>query len=221
MARNADWIIKKAYLLASRKATPPAEGTTKYNALLEIVDTMQQVWAEEPDTEWNSLYDLVDIGTITATDSFELDDTIQYISKREGDYALATNGTNTQTYRIVSNNQLYQYRDDYVVAQRGRSVVFPKAFTSTSTVFGYTLKIPAIIYPDDIADGSDEVQCDSPLWLAYMSAYEFVRGDLIKQTTKTDLLDMANSLMDKMKEANGGQYEVVGTPWTPAGGELL
>jgi len=214
---TADEIIQKAYLHANRKAIPPAVGTSKYETLLSIVDSMQKLWATEPGVEWDSLYALVSVGSISATDTFPIDTTIQYLSKREGDYAIASNGTSSKTYTIVKPNQLYAYRNNDVVAQVGRNLKFPSAFSASSSVFGYGLSVPAILYPDDITDGSDVVQVDDPMWLAYMSAYEFVRNDLVKRNTKDDLLAYAEQSMIKMKQANGGQYNTVSTPWTPAG----
>lgn len=219
MSKTVDWCIQKAYLAATRKPIAPATTTTKYNALLGIADSMQKLWADEPNVEWNSLYSLVSNGTISATDTFDLDDTINYISKREGDFGLATNGTNTTTYTIVNPNQLYGFRDQKVIAQVGQTIKFPKAFTSTSPVFGYTLKIPAFVYPDDITVGTQTVQVDDPMWLVYMIAYEFVKSDLVKRFLKDDLLQQANSVMEKMKQANVGQYETVGTDWRPAGSD--
>jgi len=178
---------------------------------------MQKLWATEPGVEWDSLYALVSVGSISATDTFPIDTTIQYLSKREGDYAIASNGTSSKTYTIVKPNQLYAYRNNDVVAQVGRNLKFPSAFSASSSVFGYGLSVPAILYPDDITDGSDVVQVDDPMWLAYMSAYEFVRNDLVKRNTKDDLLAYAEQSMIKMKQANGGQYNTVSTPWTPAG----
>ena len=219
MSKSVDWCIKNAYLAATRKAAAPAVGTTKYNALLGLVDLMQKEWADTEGVEWNSLYTLVSNGTLSATDTFDLDDTIQYISKREGDYGLATNGTNTTTYQIVTPNQLYGYRDQAVVAQVGQTLKFSKAFTSTSGVFGYSFKIPAIVYPDDITSGTQEVQVDDPLWLVYKVAAEFVSADLVKNYLEPRLTAKADKIMMKMKQANTGQYEVVDTNWRPAGSD--
>lgn len=219
MSRTASYIITKAYLAAQRKATPPAAGTTKYNALLGIVDSMQQLWAAEPDVEWNSLYSLVTIGTVSATDTFDLDDTINYISKREGDYVLLTNGTNTTTVRLVSPNQLYENRYVNACAQIGLTLKFSKAFLSTDSTFGYSIKVPAILYPDDITVGTNTVQVDDPMWLTYMTAADFVKADTQKSVLYDKLLALADQHMQRMKQNNGGQYESVSTNWRPEGAQ--
>lgn len=216
---TADEVIQRAYLLAKGKATPPTAGTNKYNALLALCDLKQKEWSREPSVEWNSLYSLVTLASspIGTDQTYALDDTIDYISKREGDYIIATNGINSQTYRLVQPDQLYGYRDDYVLAQVGRSLKFPQAPTATSTVFGYDIQVPAILAPNDITAGTDEVQVDDPIWLVYAVAADYVRNDLVKQAQQPYLSNMANELMEKMKQANGGSYETIATPWGVTG----
>ena len=217
MAQKVSWIIQKAFLESKRKATAPAIGTTKYNALLGLVDTEQKAWESEPDTEWDSLYSLVTIGTVTATDTFDLDDTINYISKREGDYVLVTNGTNTIPYQVVRPNQLYSLRSTNACAQIGRTLKFSKAFVSTDSAFGYSIKIPSILYVDDITLGTQFVQCDDSLYLVYAVAATFCANDTVKAVLYDKLLAKAGQRMERMKQANSGQNEVIATPWSPEG----
>lgn len=219
MSRTASYIITKAYLAAQRKSTPPAAGTTKYNALLAIVDSMQQLWSSEPDIEWSSLYSLVTIGTVSATDTFDLDDSISSISKREGDFVLLTNGTNTTTVKLVAPNQLYENRYVYACAQIGQTLKFSKAFLSTDSVFGYNINVPSILFPDDIVIGTNTVQVDDPMWLAYMTAADFIKSDTQKSVLYDKLISLADQHMQKMKNDNGGQYEAVVMNWRPEGAQ--
>lgn len=207
--RDADYVIQRAYLAAQRKATPPASTTTKYATLLGLVDAAQDDWQTEPGIEWNSLYELVSNGTVTATDTFDLDDSIRYVSKRDGDFVTLTNGTNTQEVLLVNPDQLYSNRYNFACAQIGRTLKFSKAFTASSTTFGYTIKIPAIIYCDDITAGSSAIQCDDPMYLAYMVAAEFIRTDVVKGGQYNNLLGKAAERMDKMKQDNGSQNDSI------------
>jgi hypothetical protein len=209
--RNADWVISKAYVHAQRKGTAPAVGTDKYAVLLDIADSMQQMWAAEPGIEWNSLYSIVSNGVITATDTFDLDDSVDYISKRFGDYVttVSANGLNIVTYKLVSPDQLYEYKADKAVAQIGRTLKFSKPFISTDTEIGYTLKVPAMTFPDDLTSGSSLVSVDDPMWLVYMTAAEYVRNDVVKVSQYNNLLAMADNSLQKMKANNGGQYDSV------------
>ncbi len=217
MSTTVTQVIQKAFLHAQGKSTAPTVGTNKYTQLLNLVDSLQKMWASEPDTEWNSLYSLVTTATASATDTFDLDDSIDYISKREGDYIRVTNTTNTTAFKLISPNQLYDYRFRDAAAQVGRTLVFSRAFKSTDSTFGYNIIVPAILYTDDITTGTQTVQVDDPMWLAYMVAAEYVANNLIKATQRPRLLELADQLMQRMKQANGGQYETVASNWIPEG----
>jgi hypothetical protein len=218
MARTVDWVIQKAFLEAQRKSTAPTSGTSKYNALLGIVDNKQLEWASEPSVEWDSLYSVVTLAAVvSATDTFALTGTINYISKREGNPILITNGTNTSRFMLVSPNQLDEYRYDDACAQVGSNLVFSKAFSASSSLIGYSIKVPSMLYPTDITSGSQNVQVDDPLWLVYMVAADFVRNDVVKRDNYDLLLQLAAERMAKMKQANGGQQAAVATPWAPTG----
>lgn len=212
------WAIQKAFLIAQRKAEAPAAGTSKYEVLLDLADSMTKAWETEPGVEWDSLYSLATIGTVTATDTFPLLATINYISKSEDNPIRITNGTTTKTYRLVSAKQLYKYRDNDVCAQIGRNLVFAKAFTADSSLLGYDIKVPAILYADDITAETATIQVDDPMWLAYMMAAEFCRNDVVKQGQFDTLLGYADQSMQRMKQANGGQLEELAmTPGVVAG----
>lgn len=202
MAQTVSWAIQKAYLHANRKATPPNAGSTKHDALLAIADSMQKMWPAEHD--WASLYSLAEVGTVTATDTFELDDEIDHLNRDADDPVRITLGTQTKTYKLVSPAQLYKYRNSDVCAQVGRNLVFPQAFDSTSSVFGGTIYAPATLAVEDITSENQDVQVDRPMWLAYMMAAEFARNDTVKQGQYENLLAMAESELTKMIEDNDG-----------------
>lgn len=218
MARTVDWAIQKAYLTAQRKYTAPSSGTTKYNILLGIADNKQQEWASEPGIEWNSLYSLVTLAAVvSATDTFALTNTIDYLSKRETDQILLTNGINTQPVKLVAPDQLYEYRYDLAAAQIGSNLKFSAAFDAASSLIGYSIKVPAILYVNDITSGSNTIQVDDPMWLVYAMAAEFVRNDVVKAGEYDHILQMAADRMRRMKQANNSSFGAVVTPWAPLG----
>lgn len=207
---TVDWAIQRAFLHAQRKATAPATGSSKYNALLGIADSMQKMWQTEPDVEWDSLYSLETLDSaVTATDTFDLSDGINYIRKRENDFILLTDGTSTRQYRLVKPDQLYQYRESNVVARIGSTLKFPKEFASDSSLLGYSIQVPAVLYVDDITNGNQTIQVDDPMWLVYMMAAEFVRNDVVKANQYDNLLALADQTMRRMKQNNTGQTEEV------------
>jgi len=209
--------IQKSYSMAKGKATAPAAGTAKYNQLLSLADSLQKVWAAEPDIQWDALYSVVNIGTVTATNSFELDDTINSVVKRETDPIYLSSGSSRVDYSLVKPNQLYINRDFKAVAQAGRNLVFPTAFTSDSPQFGYSINVPSILYPNEITAASDEIQVPEPMWLVFMMAAEFIATDVVRQNQRGKNLEYAVELMRKMKQDNQGQYEDVATEWNPLG----
>jgi hypothetical protein len=209
--RTVDWVITRAFLHAQRKATPPASGTTKYNALLAIVDSMQKLWADEPDIHWSSLYSWVQLpAVISATDTYALDTSIQYISKDFNDYIRVTNGTTTQKIKLVKPNNLYsRYTNTCYAAQIGRNLKFSKAFAATDSVIGYNIIVPSYTFPNDLAAGSDVVQVNNPMWLVYMVAAEFIRNDPVRQNQYQNLINLAENVMQKMKQDEAGSIDEV------------
>src|SRR3954451_18232878 len=163
-----DEAIIKAMTKATRKKQTTDDLGPKHDALLEAADTLQKTWETERD--WSSRRELVSLGTVTATDTFELDDSIRDLSLQEGDYVTITNGTQTYYYDMVPAERVRFYNggmtvdDDrlagpQVVSRIGRNIVFSRAFTTTDPQLGGTLKVPAFTYVDDITDdGSQDVQ---------------------------------------------------------------
>jgi hypothetical protein len=212
MSRTADWVIQKAFLHAVRKATPPASGTTKYNALIAIVDSMQKLWATDPDAEWDSLYDSRVLSAAAGVgNTIALDADIDHLAKREDDPVLI----GTRPFKIVKPNQLYKYRDSDVVAEQNGFLVFPT--TIDASLVGQAVTVPAILTVNDIVDGTSIVQVDDPMWLAYASAAEFDRNDIVKVAQYNNILALADQSMQKMKSNNSGSVDEVEMPWAPAG----
>lgn len=211
MAQSVDWAIKRAFLHANRKTTMPVGA--KYDALLAIADSVQKMWAAEPDIEWDSLYSLENIGTVTATDTFDLPDEINYLSKSEDDPIRI--GTNS--FKLVKPNQLYRYKGTDVCAQVGKTLKFANTFASDSPLLGEDINVPSILAVEDITSGSDEVQVDDPMWLVYMMAAEFDRNDIIKVSQYDNLLALADQSMQRMKQANSGSIDEILMTWQPAG----
>ena len=215
--QTADWAIKKAFLHAQRKDVAPQVGTSKYNALLAMADSMTRIWASEPNVEWNSLYERQDIGTLPTSGVIDLDETIDYISQSEEDPVLV----GSTPYKVVSARQLYRRRGGNVCAKVGNTLVFPVFSDESLSKIGSSVSIPAILAPDEITSGSDELQVDDPMWLAVMMAAEFVRNDGVKQGQYENLLAYADNIMQKMKEANEGSVNEVLTPWAPLGEDFV
>lgn len=219
MSKDVTWAIGRAFLHAKGKATPPTAGS-KYNQLLAIADSAQKLWSTEPNVEWNSLYAATALTPLVSTSkTYAIPDTVDYIAKRVTDPITITVGTSITTYKLVTASQLYQYRTNRVCAKIGRNLVFPAVFDAASPLIGGTITIPAILKVNDIALGTDIIQVDDPMWIAYAMAAEFDQNDLIKVTNVPHLQDLANLSMQKMLENNGGSVNELVMDWQPAGEE--
>jgi hypothetical protein len=210
--RTADWVIQKAFLIGEAKSTPPSSGTNKYNVLLGIVDNEQKDWADEPGIQWDSLYQPITLSTlISAAASFPLDvavgDPSLYV-KDSITLRPAVGGSPVYA-KLVQPNQLTQYQNDIAAAIEGRNLVFSQAFSASDALIGGTIQVPNYGYVGDITIGSNVIQVDNPLYLAYMCAAAFVLNDIIKAGNYNLHLAKAAELMEKMKQLNGAQFDQV------------
>jgi hypothetical protein len=205
--------VSSAYLKAAGKLPTFTTGSTKWLKILAIANSKIDQWANEYD--WNSLYDpKYSLGTVTATDTFNLDDDIRLISNRPGDTItiLKLDGKKSE-YELVLSSQLKLYPYGNYCAQVGKTLIFNNAFTSTSPEFGGTILCPVYLYPDHLVNDSDEVVVDDPQWLVTVTAAEYVRNDIVKQNQYPGLIQEANSLMDGMKSSIDPQLEELDKPY--------
>lgn len=213
--RSVDWVIQKAFGVGEGKASAPAQGTNKYNLLISLVDNEQKDWADEPGVQWNSLYNPV---TLTATiqanvKTYALDQTIGDPSLYMNDQVILTpvgGGQSSQQFaKFVMPDQLTQYDIDLACAIEGRNLVFSQAFSASDALIGGSILIPNYGYVNDLANPTDIVQCDNPMYLVYMTAAAFIMNDIIKAGNYNLMLAKAAEVMTKMKELNDAHYDQV------------
>ena len=151
-------VTSDTYLLWTGKST--AIPTSKLNSIIDLLDFYQRRWAREKGVDWNSLYDpAFELGTITATDSYDLDtSSIRTLSKREGDRVriVWTDGVGYTDYDIVEADTIKDYSigankegySGFKVAQQGTQLVFNHTFTTTDPQYGGTIYVPAYTFPE-------------------------------------------------------------------------
>lgn len=205
-------LVQKAYLLSTGKPTAPAVGTRKYNQIVELSKIFTETWQNEPSTDWSSLFDYRNSGTITATDTFELDDEIKKVSQQYGDYVRIVKDNQTYEYEVVPADRLWEYRYGDAVAVAGRNLMFSRAFTASDAQIGGTIVVPSYGYAEVAENASDDIPVDDPMWLVFMCAAEFVRNDITRQNQYPNLIAMATEAMDKMKENSGRGVDSVIKP---------
>lgn len=212
MAITLQDTLENAYLLATGKATLPDTGSAKYNRLLALSKKFYRDWQNEPGVDWNSLYQLVGAGTVTATDTFDLDTEILRVSQKPGDYVrVLCTDDNYSDFETVPASELYNNKYAKAVAHIGLTVKFSSAFTTTSQEYGGTIYVPAYIRLDDLTSVNDEILIDNPDWLANIVASQYVLTDAQLNYMYPDLLAQANNLMGAMKLANQSQTESYNT----------
>jgi hypothetical protein len=199
--------MQQAYLLATGKSTLPDSSSSKYNRLYNLVLKFYKDWQTEPGVDWNSLYQTLDAGAITATDTFDIDEDIIKLSQRKGDYVRIVTTSNTYYYKTINASRLNSNRYDHAVARVGNSLVFSKAFISTDPHIGGTLLVPCYVRLDDLTSTSDDILIDNPAWLPVVVAAQYVLSDAQLQYQYPDLLSQAQDLMNGMKLANDPQDE--------------
>lgn len=206
-------LIAKSYLAATGDVSTLSPTDNDYKKLLSIANTTIHDWATEPGVDWASLYDpAVQIGTISATDTYDLDDSIRVISQKEGDSVRivdASDSTKHYDYQTVEPNSLKRYSQGNYCARVGSTLKFNKIFSSTDKEYGGSIYVPAYITPDDLANPTDDVPVDDPNWLVYMTAAEYVRSDIVLRDQYPNLIAKATNAMEGMKEANGAQVETI------------
>lgn len=212
--------IQLVHYKGTGKPVAPASGTKKYNQIVLAGQYFTASWLSEPGTDWASLFDFRNSGTITATDTFPLDSSIKKVSQQEGDLIriLHTDG-NESEYDLVPIDRLRENRNNYTVAVNGTNLMFSKAFTADDPQFGGTIIVPSYTtttFPD--ADDG-EIAIDDPFWLVAICAGEFVRNDITRKAEYPNLLGEAANLMQKMKENNGTRVDELYRPnfFVPSG----
>lgn len=211
-------LVQEAFRAATGKLPTFASGSTKWNNLVASANFYIRQWAREPGVDWNSLYDpAFQIGTVSATDTFDLDDDIRVISKQQGDFVRIVHSGSTQytDYDVIDADKLKDYPYGNYVAQVGRTLKFNSAFASSSQQYGGTIYVPAYLYPEEISGDNDEVPVDDPNWLALSVAADYVRNDITRKDLRADLVNEANQCMERMKQDNASQISTPHTGWNP------
>jgi len=221
--------VLNAHLLATGRRTPPGVDTPEYKKYVDLANFYIDEWQNDSGIDWASLYDPdFSIGTVTATDTFELDLAIRKISNREGDAVRIEwdDGVGTSDYLIVSHDKLKDFYagqskaspSGFYCAKMGNQLVFNKTFASTDDEFGGDIQVPVYLYADTLVDKDDEIPVDDPRWLVYTVVVDLIADDPKKQNKYRRMLKSAQESMQRMRDANQGQSDVIDTPWTAPGG---
>lgn len=201
-------------LRATGKVSTLGVTDTKGVKILAFLNYFQNVWALSTNVDWNSLKTTFTLGTVSNTDTFDLDSDIGRLSQQEGDYVRITTTTQEFTYTIVPLEKLYKgaklnHWDNGKCSVVGQSLIFAHKFVSTDPQFGGSIVVPGFSIPDPLVNANDEIAVDDPNWLVAISAAEYDRTDITRVQYYPGLKDEADELMYTMKRHNDSQQEMV------------
>lgn len=206
---TTDQLVANVILVGTGELSTAVFGDDDYKKVIQLANIRIDSWAKEDD--WASLYNPgVDCGTITATDTYDLDDSIRVISNNSADsvQVFRTDGQ-VSNYKTVPPDQLKYYPNGNFCARVGNTLVFNKSFTPDSPEFGGTLKVPAFLFADHLVKANDTVPVDDPNWLVNIVAADWAMTDLTLAQNVPQLVAQANDLMGSMKQANQPQFSTV------------
>jgi hypothetical protein len=206
---STDDFVSNVILLATGELSTASFGDDDYNKVVQLANLRIDGWAKED--AWATLYDPgVDCGTISATGTYDLDDSIRVISNDPADYVqiVKTDGS-TSLYKTVPPDELKYYPNGNYCARVQDTLVFNNAFTSDSPEFGGTLKVPAFLFADHLAKANDTVPVDDPNWLVNITAADWAMTDLTLAQNVPQLVAQANDLMASMRKNNRPQHSTV------------
>ena len=199
--------VQAVILKATGKASNLVSTDTKWIKIVSIANRQIRKWERVAD--WNSLYDPhYVIGTVSATDTYELDDEVRKLSDTPGDTVRIVYDTDNNLFsewQVVNAERLKQYSSGNYCAQVGKNLVFNKTFKTTDTEYGGSIQVPVYLYAEPLTSASSEVPVDDPEWLICMTAAEYVRNDVTKQNQYPNLVQEANDILQTMIDDNDGQ----------------
>ena len=205
--------VQSVLLKATGKVTSVTSTDKKWLKVVAIANRQIKKWETEGD--WNSLYDPnYSLGTISATDTYEIPDDIRRLSDTLGDSIRIVHANGTTEYTVVKADQLKKYRDGNFCAQIGSNLVFNRAFTADDAEFGGELLIPVYLFAELLVSPNSEIPVDDPEWLVVMTAAEYVRNDITKQNQHPTLIQEGNDILAAMIDENDGQLTEVSRPWS-------
>lgn len=199
---NLSEVINLAYQTATGKTKTLSLGNSKYERMLNIANMANMQWESEPDVIWGSLCEDREIGVIDDSTSYKLPEDVRTVDFRK--FITLTKGSSSWTVPFISP-QLFK-GGCYGVLQLGWKLDFNGL---TEEMKGAKIIAPVIRRTKKLVEPEDKVEIDDPYWLVYMIAAEFVRNSRTKSNQYGNLVTLAQSSMEGMKNRNGYKFDEV------------
>lgn len=195
-------VINLAYQTATGKTKTLSPGNSKYERMLNIANMATMQWESEPDVVWGSLCEDREIGVIDDNTSYKLSADVRTVDFRK--FVRLTKDAQNWTFPFISPQMA---KDGcYGVIQLGWKLNFNGIFEQMK---GATIVVPVVRCTKKLTKASDIVEVDDPYWLVYMIAAEFVRNSRTKSNQYGNLITLAQSSMEGMKNRNGYKFDEV------------
>ena len=199
---NLSEVINLAYQMATGKTKTLSPGNSKYERMLNIANMANMQWESEPDVIWGSLCEDREIGVIDDSTSYKLPEDVRTVDFRK--FITLTKESNNWTVPFISP-QLFK-GGCYGVLQLGWKLDFNGL---TEEMKGAKIIAPVIRRTKKLVEPEDKVEIDDPYWLVYMIAAEFVRNSRTKSNQYGNLVTLAQSSIEGMKNRNGYKFDEV------------
>lgn len=204
-------LISQAWTKAEGEVFADGVGSDNWNYMFTLANYYIPVLATQYGIDWVDLYDPVYVvGTVTATDTFDLDaDDVRKLSDETGDFVrvLHTNGVNFTNYKVVPANQLQQNYRNKACAKLGASLKFSRGFVSTDPEFGGTIQAPIYGKYSLLTDANSTVPGINPAWFVCMIAYDVAMHDILRKDIAKNILAEAGDIFKSMKSDNNQAQE--------------
>ena len=194
--------INLAYQTATGKTKTLSPGNSKYERMLNIANMATMQWESEPDVVWGSLCKDREIGVIDDNTSYKLSEDVRTVDFRK--FVRLTKDTQNWTFPFISPQMA---KDGcYGVIQLGWRLDFKGL---SEQMKGAAIIVPIVRHAKKLTKADDIVEVDDPYWLVYMIAAEFVRNSRTKSNQYGNLITLAQSSMEGMKNRNGYKFDEV------------
>ena len=195
-------VINLAYQTATGKTKTLSPGNSKYERMLNIANMATMQWESEPDVVWGSLCEDREIGVIDDNTSYKLHEDVRTVDFYK--FVRLTKDAQNWTFPFISPQMA---KDGcYGAIQLGWRLDFRGL---SEQMKGATIIVPIVRHAKKLTKADDIVEVNDPYWLVYMIAAEFVRNSRTKSNQYGNLITLAQSSMEGMKNRNGYKFDEV------------
>lgn len=183
---------------------PPVIATDDANYWLRTANRIRRNLYKDTTKQWASTYQVISLGTISASAAPSFALPANFLSAAEGCYVVDTTGSRHDFPIIKPQEQVSGKQSVFVAGANPQTLYFSAAISATEGYIGGTLYLPAYILPTDIVGvtGLETVVVDDPDWLAVATAAKLAFNDITYESKAPDLNNEANALYGFMFKNN-------------------